>query len=316
MSNFEERFQIMQQQMEAMQQLLQSFCQPQQQASAQSMDTNDNAATQLAVDTASLHSFAVRPSYEWTPSDFLQQQLGLDRPLHTSPLMDEDQRKKLIESYPGISGLDYKAPATLPIAEKKMNRGQQHEDRSLRNFQYLLSAIFRPLDIFAHELATTERENPNLERYFAIIADIRNLLLHACSSLTQARNDIAFRAFNPGFTASTGSAQTFTMPAADFQASLVQQHATTKALRDATARKPKRPFGHNSHASPSALSAGDTPQFFRFGPSSQQGGHFNNGNAANNRPHHHNNHSNAGNHHNNHNKRGNNYNPFKQQNQH
>ncbi|KAG0737712.1 hypothetical protein G6F23_010176 [Rhizopus arrhizus] len=69
MSNFEERFQIMQQ-------LLQSFCQPQQQANAQSMDTNDNAATQLAVDTASLHSFAVRPSYEWTPSDFLQQQLA------------------------------------------------------------------------------------------------------------------------------------------------------------------------------------------------------------------------------------------------
>ncbi|KAG1125375.1 hypothetical protein G6F37_013751 [Rhizopus arrhizus] len=137
MSNFEERFQNMQQQVEAMQQLLQSLCQPQQQDNVQPMDTNANTATQLA-----------------TPSDFLQQQLGLDRPLHTSPLMNEDQRKKLIESYPGISGLEYKAPTTLPIAEKKMNKGQQHEDRSLRNFQYLLSAVFRPLEIFAHELAT------------------------------------------------------------------------------------------------------------------------------------------------------------------
>ncbi|RCH96716.1 hypothetical protein CU097_014905, partial [Rhizopus azygosporus] len=68
------------------------------------------------------------------------------------------------------------------------------EDQSLKRLQHLASAVFRPLDILAHELFTSETDNPNLERYLTTLQDVRKPLLHVCSSMMQDRNNIALRA--------------------------------------------------------------------------------------------------------------------------
>ncbi|KAG1452531.1 hypothetical protein G6F56_007794 [Rhizopus delemar] len=276
MSNLEEQFITMQQQMQAMQEMLQAIAKQPQPSGSQPMD---ESPMQSAAGTATLHSLAVRPTYDWTPSTFLVEQLCMDEPLHTSTLMNEEQRKRIIESYPGIAGLDYKAPTTLPIAEKKMSKGQLKEDRSLKQAQYLFSAVFRPLDILANELALAEQDNPNLERYFKMISDIRNLMVHNCSFLTKMRNDIAFRVFNPGFSTNPNQDQTFTMPNDTFQTSLVQQTNAEKALRDANFRRTKHPFSPKPKGQ-FTFADGDNPRFFRSGPSSKQGG-YNNGSNAN-----------------------------------
>lgn len=78
-----------------------------------------------------------------------------------------------------------------------MSKGQRHEDNTLKQLQYLLSAVFRPLDILAHELVSNATGNPNLERYCTILRDISKLLLHACTIMNQTRTNIALRAINP-----------------------------------------------------------------------------------------------------------------------
>ncbi|KAI7869911.1 hypothetical protein BDF14DRAFT_1777425 [Spinellus fusiger] len=45
--------------------------------------------SQAADGSVVLHPFSVRPSYEWTPSEFLNEQFGLDLPLHNLPLMEK-----------------------------------------------------------------------------------------------------------------------------------------------------------------------------------------------------------------------------------
>ncbi|KAG0910302.1 hypothetical protein G6F33_008018 [Rhizopus arrhizus] len=185
MATIQEQLELMQQQITALQ--------------AQINDVNVTPM-QSADDTASpLHSFGTRPHYDWSPSEALSQIMELDTPLHTSPLLPDSERKTIIESYPPMAHLDYKAPTTVPTAERLMNKGQKLEDNSLKHFQYLLSAAFRPLDILSHELVSSEQGNANLERYCTMLKDVRRLLLHVCSSMTQARTNIALRSVNPSF---------------------------------------------------------------------------------------------------------------------
>ncbi|KAG1435687.1 hypothetical protein G6F56_013874 [Rhizopus delemar] len=104
MSSLEEQFHIMQQQIVALQAQIQGA---------------PNMPMQSADDTATLplHSMGTRPHYDWSPSEGLTELMNLDTPLHTSELLSDSERKIIIESYPPMAHLDYKAPATIPTAE-------------------------------------------------------------------------------------------------------------------------------------------------------------------------------------------------------
>ena len=272
----EEQFHLMQQQLAALQTQL---------------NTGSPTPMQSADDTATLplHSMGTRPRYDWSPSDSLMELMELDTPLHTSKALSDSERKTIIEAYPPMAHLEYKAPATIPTAERLMNKGQRFEDNSLKHLQYLLSATFRPLDIFTHELVSSESGNPNLERYCAMLQDVRRLLLHVCSSMTQSRNNIALRAVNPSFSVKTDQEANYTLPLDEFQSTLVQQTAARKATREATiTNRQRRRFTPSNSSNSGSFSNVQDPPFFRGGPSSQQGG-YNNSNKANN---FHNNNSN------------------------
>lgn len=158
MSTLEEQVKQLQEQLATLQRTL---------GTDNNMDTTTD--TQSAADTTQLHSIRTRPHYDWSPSPFLMELLNLDAPLHNSPVLSDSDRKTIIESYPPLSHLDYRAPATVPTAERVMNKGQKLEDQSLKSLQYLLSAVFRPLDILANELVSCETNNATLERYVTMI---------------------------------------------------------------------------------------------------------------------------------------------------
>ncbi|CEP15065.1 hypothetical protein [Parasitella parasitica] len=201
MSSLEEQFSLLQQQFAALQAQL----------------GNASAATPMQSEdaTASIpqHSFGTRPHYDWSPSATLTEFMELDVPLHTSKPLSDTDRKSIIEAYPPMAHIDYKAPTTIPTAERAMNKGQKLEDNSLKHLQYLLSAVFRPLDILTHEMFTHDSGNPNLERYGTMLRDIRHFLIHVCSSMTHQRNNIALH---------------------EFQSTLIQQTAARRATREAT----------------------------------------------------------------------------------
>jgi hypothetical protein len=95
--------------------------------------------------------------------------------------------------------LEYKPAATIPSAERLMNKGQRYENNSLKHLQYVYSATYRPVNIFIHELITTEQGNPNLGRYCSMLHDINSLMLHTKSAATPLHNNIALRAVDPSF---------------------------------------------------------------------------------------------------------------------
>ena len=263
MSSIEEQFQLMQKQLAALQAQING-------STPTPMQSADDTASQL------LHSLGTRPHYDWTPSDALTALMSLDTPLHTSPMLSDIERKAIIESYPPMSHVDYKAPATIPTAERAMNKGQRHEGNSLKHLQYLLSAAFRPLDILSHELVSCESDNPNLERYCKMLYDVRKLILHVCSSMTQARNNVALRAINPSFSLKSDTEVTYTLPLDEFQQTLVQQTTARKVTREATARYRQRRSPNDSPGNSGSFSNFPGQQFFRPGPPSQQGGFTNN----------------------------------------
>ncbi len=185
-------------------------------------------------------------------------------------MLTDNDRKSIIENYPPLASLDYRPPSSVPTAERLMNKAQRMEDHSLKRLQYLTSAVFRPLDILAHELFSTETDNPNLERYLTMLRDVRKLLLHVCASMTQDRNNIALRAVNPSFSLRSEYTGQYTMPLDEFQQTLAQQTATRKATREATNRFQRKRY--NGTSNQSHFPPGTDNSFFRQGPSSQQGG--------------------------------------------
>ncbi|KAG1025843.1 hypothetical protein G6F43_014125 [Rhizopus delemar] len=156
-----------------------------------------------------------------------------------------------------------------------MNKGQRYEDNSLKQLQYLLSAVYRPLDILSHELVSYEADNHNLERYCTILRDVRKLLLHVGASMTHTRNNIALH---------------------EFQNTLIQQTVARKATRQATINKcQRRRFPNGNSSSSGSFLSGPDQQFFRAGPPSEQGGFPNNTNNNFNYNSNHNNSNNSSN---------------------
>ncbi|EPB87227.1 hypothetical protein HMPREF1544_05949 [Mucor circinelloides 1006PhL] len=153
MSTIEEQLLALQQQ---------QFASPQTQLQAASVPTS--TPMQRTRCYSKLHSVETRPHYGWPPSDALMDLMELDTPIHHAKPLPDSERKAIIEFYPPMAHLDYRAPATIPSAECLMNRGQKYEDNALRQLQYLLSAVFRPLDTLTKDMFTSEYGNPNLER--------------------------------------------------------------------------------------------------------------------------------------------------------
>ena len=268
MSSVEEQLHMLQQQIATLQEQLNS-------GSPTPMQSADDTAT------LPLHTMGARPHYDWSPSDPVTEIMDLEAPLNTTPMLSDSERKSIIESYPPMAHLDYQPPATIPSAERLMNKGQRYEDNSIKHLQYVHSATYRPLDIFIHELITTEQGNPNLERYCSMLHDIRRLMLHTGSAATQMRNNIALRAVDPSFSLKSNDAS-YTLPLDEFQTTVVQQTAAKKATREATANRRRR-FPSGRFGTSAFSNVPDQP-FFRSGPPSQQGGYnktsnFNSGNS-------------------------------------
>ncbi|KAI9248588.1 hypothetical protein BDA99DRAFT_446181, partial [Phascolomyces articulosus] len=208
-----------------------------------------------------------RPSYTWSPSPFLSEILQLDSSLFPTKMLTDEERKKLIDQYPNIDNLHYQPPDTIPTAARKMNKYQKKQDMSFKRLQYLLSGIFRPLDVLGLEISQ-EVNNPNVQRYLYMLKDCHALLLNVSAQINDMRNNIAFQAINPYFsTSNIANNNKFTMSPTEFQEALVQQSTTTKAIRSASNLQYKKrnfyqPQYNQSH------------QFFRSGPSSQQGGYL------------------------------------------
>ncbi|KAI9271650.1 hypothetical protein BDA99DRAFT_545887 [Phascolomyces articulosus] len=224
---------------------------------------------QMLAQTASQSSTEQQPSDNSTtllhlvPFSISSEILQLDSSLFPTKMLTDEERKKLIDQYPNIDNLHYQTPDTIPTAARKMNKYQTKQDMSFKRLQYLLSGIFRPLDVLGLEISQ-EVNNPNVQRYLYMLKDCRALLLNVSAQINDMRNNIAFQAINPYFsTSNIANNNKFTMSPIEFQEALVQQSTTTKAIR-------------------SAISS-----VFRSGPSSQQGGYpnynkyNNNGNTSN-----------------------------------
>ncbi|KAI8339284.1 hypothetical protein BD560DRAFT_459511 [Blakeslea trispora] len=217
-----------------------------------------------------LHFLDIRPDYTWKPSPLLSEIMQFNQPLFTTNTLTDDKRKVIIEQYPGQKDMDYQHPDTVPLAARAMKPHLKKQDRSLKRLQYLALATFRPLDGLALELSN-DNTNPNVQRYLHMLNDCRSLLLNLTSDMTEMRKTIAFQAINPCFSSTDPSSQhTYIMPVDNFQAALAQQTITLQNVQKAS-RFDQRPQvntnqTHFSHTT-------QPQQFFRIGPSSQQGGY-------------------------------------------
>ncbi|KAG2227004.1 hypothetical protein INT45_006411 [Circinella minor] len=157
-----------------------------------------------------------------------------------------------------------------------MNKYQAKQDMSsLKRLQYLLSGVFRPLDVLGLELSQVEVNNVNIKRYLHMLKeDSRELLLNVSVQINDMRNNIAFQAINASFSSSSTLGKIFTMAPADFQAALVQQTNASKAVKTTNGLCNKKRTFNQTQAIP-------PQQFFRSGPSSQQGGYIKNSHSNN-----------------------------------
>jgi hypothetical protein len=280
-SDTNEQFLAMQQRLLQLEQIVaQTSAQPSAEPYNTSIPVNMDAEEEA---TSRLHSLSVRPTYSWSPSPFLSEVLALDSPLFPTTMLTEAERRRTIDQYPNIENLQYQPPDTIPIAARKMNKYQSKQDMSLKRLQYLLSGVFRPLDVLGLEISQ-DIHNDNVQRYLHMLKDCRSLLLNVSAQINDMRNNIAFQAINPSFSSTTSyNNQGFTMSPAEFQAALVQQTTASQAVKTASGlRTKKRNFTNPQHSTP------QPQQFFRPGPSSQQGGYPNNNNN-NNQPRNNNN---------------------------
>ena len=92
-------------------------------------------------------------------------------------MLPDEERRKTIDHYPNIEHLQYQPPDTIPNTTRKMNKYQTKQDMSLRRLQYLLSSVYRPLDVLGLEISQ-DRNNENIERYLHMLKDCRTLLLN------------------------------------------------------------------------------------------------------------------------------------------
>ncbi|KAI7873163.1 uncharacterized protein EV154DRAFT_431167, partial [Mucor mucedo] len=235
-----------------------------------------------------LHSLEIRPSYTWNRSPLLTEKLSLDSSLFPDTTMRDEERRLLIDKYPGIETVQYQPPESIPSAARRMNKYQAKQDMSLKRLQYLISGVFRPLDVLGLELSL-ETQNQNVQRYLEMLSDCRSLLLNVSANVNDLRNKIAFQAINPSFTTTNASSTNYTMSPAQFQEAITQQTTSSQAMKSASnLRNKKRQFSNTNNSNTMWSNNNNNQQyqqqpqqFFRPAPSSQQGGFLNNNNNNN-----------------------------------
>ncbi|KAG1039639.1 hypothetical protein G6F43_012455 [Rhizopus delemar] len=221
--------------------------------------------------------------------------MHLDCPFFSSELLQERERRDIIDSYPAMRDAEYQTPDTIPMATRNIKKfpAKLKHDVSLKRLQYLVSGIFRPLDVLALEISR-DHHNPNVQRYLEMLADARLLLLNLSAQMNEMRNTLAFQAMNPSFTSPNNSTDNnnYTMSLTDFQAALAQQTTAFQTYNKATYANKKPRFNQQPQFQQRS-SFNHTPpnQFFRPGPSSQQGG-YNQQSNFQFKPNSHNNRSN------------------------
>ncbi|KAG0183934.1 hypothetical protein DFQ28_000456 [Apophysomyces sp. BC1034] len=200
--------------------------------------------------TSHIHTLLVRPHFDWTPSEALLDHVPELSTDLFSQILSDDQKKSTIELYPPMQTEKYSPPLTIPAAQERFNKSQSREDQLLKNIQYQLSAVFRPLDVIANELYSI-LPSEQATRIFTILRDTRTLLMHANGTTNQARNSLALRAINPSFTVSPTEGS-YTMTPNTFQTLVSQCSATQKSLREARSRfrRTNSQSTQNSHQLP------------------------------------------------------------------
>lgn len=165
-----------------------------------------------------------------------------------------------------------------------MNKGQQHEDAVLKDTQYQLTGILRPLDILGYEIYTANIPDGDAQRFLHMIHDVRSLLLNVTRTLNHHRNNIAMRSINQSFSLPSQSSDIkYTMSLSEFNSSITQQTAAEKSLKEAKNFSPNkgkqaRRFRQRSTIDPSSssTSAGPSQSSFRQGTPSQPNTSFQN----------------------------------------
>ncbi|KAI8382935.1 hypothetical protein BD560DRAFT_314009, partial [Blakeslea trispora] len=172
-----------------------------------------------------------RSKFEWIPSPELIEIMEMDTDLLVGQPMSDKQRASLIDLYAPIGGLDYRPPDAVPSAYHSMTDAQRSHDQSLKSTQYLLSAVFRPLDSLAHALHTSGI--PEANNYLQMLFHNRALLLNASHSINHYRNTIAIKSANKSFKPDLLNDQRYTMPVDRYNNLIGELHASQKVLRDA-----------------------------------------------------------------------------------
>jgi hypothetical protein len=103
-----------------------------------------------------------------------------------------------------------------------MNKYKSKQDMLFKRLQYMLSGVFRPLDVDGLKLSQ-DVNSDNTQRYLHMLKDCRSLLLNISAQINDMRNNIAFQAINPSFSsrAVSNTNHNVTMSPAEFQAALV-----------------------------------------------------------------------------------------------
>ncbi|KAI9032930.1 hypothetical protein CLU79DRAFT_728825 [Phycomyces nitens] len=183
----------------------------------------------LSVNTSNeLHSIPIQETYGWTPDEILITDLGMSSDLFTT-LMDTEEHKKLIDSYPPIQNMVYTPLATLPLAQSHFKPHQTREDMALCKLQYSLSAAFGTLKILAHEILIFAPEDQAV-KYLGIIKDVRKLIVHSNATINQSWNSLAVQTINPKFQTTGQSSRRYTMDSQIFQQTLLEQFSNQEAM--------------------------------------------------------------------------------------
>lgn len=194
-----------------------------------------------------LHSPEIRSDYTCQPSAFLSNCMQFNHSLFNNPPLTDDERKLLIERYPGMKDTDYQPPDTIPLAARSMKSNQTKQDRSLKRLQYLTSGTFRPLDVLALEISQ-DNSNPNVQRYLRMLANCRLLLLNLSPEMTEMRKYIAFQAINPRFSSTSISSNTnYIMSLDEFQTALSQHTTNLQNVQKASLVGHRTQFRNTNH---------------------------------------------------------------------
>ncbi|KAG1441616.1 hypothetical protein G6F56_011397 [Rhizopus delemar] len=190
-----------------------------------------------------------------------QQQQQQQSPAHQpQPMQDnDDSSPPAPHLYPPIAALDYRPPDAVPTAYGRMNESQRSHDASLKSIQYLLSAVFRPLDLLGHQLLNAQETN-DIQHSLKTLHDARTLLLNASNSVNTYRNGIVVKAVNKSFKPDLSGDSRHTIPSDQFHSMIGQLNSTQKTIKEAQ----------------------QGSRLFRRGPPSQYGGKTFNNNGSNN----------------------------------